>query len=133
MMIILSIVWQVCFGYKGSVFREISFEIQFTDKAFATLTAIRRYSFERSRNLKKWNFVCMDIYNLVIRDSWVRTRMSPSPNIKLSHIIVSRDGSGSEDALIDNVWIGSQDLTGSHEMISHHHPARINNVQIFFL
>lgn len=49
---------------------------------------------------------------LVLDDSWVQSRISATPNLKLDYIAVYRDGTGTEDALIDDVWIGKGDMTG---------------------
>ena len=40
------------------------------------------------------------------------SRVSSTPKLKLDWVAAYRDGSGNEDALIDDVWIGSADLTG---------------------
>ena len=96
----------------GAVSSTIKLRFQYQDLESKTQTAIRSYSFARSSKLQQWNYICVDMYILVSEDSWVKSRISSKPNFKLDYIMVYRDGSGDEDALIDDVWIGSTDFSG---------------------
>ena len=96
----------------GAVSSNIKLRFKYQDQESKTQTASRSYSFARSSKLQKWNYICLDMYKFVSEDSWVKSRVSSKPNFKLDYIAVYRDGSGSEDALVDDVWIGSTDFSG---------------------
>ena len=97
----------------GAISNRIKFQFKYQNTEFQTGTAGRTYSFARSSKLQQWNHICLDMHKLVYEDSWVKSRISSSPNFKLDYIAVYRDGSGTEDALVDDVWIGKSDFSGS--------------------
>ena len=96
----------------GAVSKNIRLQFQFLNTDSETQSTGRTYSFARSSKLQQWNYICLDMHKLVSEDSWVKSRVSSTPNFKLDYVAVYRDGSGNEDALIDDVWIGSADLSG---------------------
>ena len=97
-------------GAISSIIR-LRFEYQNTE--LKTTAAERPYTFARASKLDRWNYICIDIHALVSGDSWVQQRISSKPNLKLDFIRVFRDGSGSDYVLLDDVWIGSTDISGT--------------------
>ena len=96
----------------GAISNTITFYFKFQNTERETISATRTYTFARSSKLQQWNHICLDMHKLVSEDSWVKSRMSSSPNFKLNYIKVHRDGSGNEDALVDDVWIGKSFISG---------------------
>ena len=96
----------------GAVSKNIRLQFKFLNTDSQTQSTGRTYSFARSSKLQQWNYICLDMHKFVSEDSWVKSRVSFTPNFKLDYIAVYRDGSGSEDALVDDVWIGSTDFSG---------------------
>ena len=85
---------------------------QYQNKNWETRWHGRTYTFARSSKLYRWNHICLDMHDLVSRDSYMKSKISSSPNFKISYIAVYREGSGKADALVDDVWIGNSDISG---------------------
>lgn len=109
--------FQLCFAYNGAISKSIKLRFKYQDKKYSIKTGTRTYTFDGSSIRERWNFVCLEIYKLVSEDSWVKYRVSSTPNLKLDYMAVYRDGSGT--ALVDDVWIGKGDVIGTYKLAVH--------------
>eukprot|EP00794_Sanderia_malayensis_P006708 gene6708-7470_t len=102
---------KLCFAYKGPLSSLITIRAYFTNTDGKQVQATRSYNFVRASNLLKWNHACMDVYDMISKDSYYTKRVGKSPNYYVKYIRVNKDGVSNVDMLVDDIWIGSRQAT----------------------
>ena len=91
--------------------RYIRLRIYYTKTDLTSSSVHRTYSFTRASDLNKWNYVCVDVQQWILKDSWFTSRAA-NKNYQVGELKAHRDGSGTQTALFDDVWIGSNMMAG---------------------
>ena len=100
---------QICFAYRGAIREYISFKLSYS----VTSSVWRWYPFVREAiSYSKWRHVCMNLYEKITSDPFIKKRTTGSTVFKMSYIHFMRDPKSTDDYFVDDFSIGSSVVMG---------------------